>query len=240
MKRKMFVTMGCALALCLFVPAFTFAAEVSLGDIVPSMKRVVRTSEGKDVQVYVEGRAIGKVTGDDLQELVDDFDEDGVGRITVHDVVYADDAKDAVSARAGEAQGPPYVVSEKEHNKKKGKKKESKAKDEFVISVAKGQMVELGYRFSASLSASLSGGYHDYVRLNLAGKITCAISASSIYKGPPERSSENTRLYYIRFMEYSGKYVQYKKWPDGSTTETRSGTFKEPSRYFSVSVDKKI
>ncbi|MBN2444977.1 MAG: hypothetical protein JXJ04_26720 [Spirochaetales bacterium] len=110
------------------------------------------------------------------------------------------------------------------------------AKTSFVCSVAKGETYQLSSTWEQSLSASISGTY--YASFSLSSTIKKTYTKSYTFSGPPESSSYNSRLYYVKFYEHRGNWAQeVKGWPSNHISYY-SGTYKEPSYYASYSVDR--
>lgn len=112
------------------------------------------------------------------------------------------------------------------------------AKSSFVISVAKGQSLEIGYSWSSSLSCSITGGI-DKNSLGITGSITSSFSATQKFDGPSEGSAYNSRSYYVRFYENRGTYTATCRDSSLGTTISYpvSGSYTEPAFYVSYSID---
>lgn len=115
------------------------------------------------------------------------------------------------------------------------------AQTNFVISVAKGQTVAIGYEWSASLSCTITGGV-DKDSLGITGSLSTKYSATQTFSGPPESSTNNTRAYYVKFFENRGTYTATCRDSSLGTTITYpvSGSYTEPSSFTSYSVDSKV
>ena len=107
------------------------------------------------------------------------------------------------------------------------------AKQEFIMSVAKGATKQLSNKVSVSLSATPVDmkGY-----LSLGGTIVKEYDTTQTFEGPSENSPYNSRMYYVKFYEDRGTY--YGRWAtDMGAANTESGTWTSPKYYVEYSVD---
>ena len=121
------------------------------------------------------------------------------------------------------------------------------AKDEFKFSVARGEEVTLTTKYTGSLKGSYSGEVLDSGKLGVDVTITGEYSKGTRYSGPNNDSNYNTREFRMKFYQNVGTYTQtgeicyhyYGTIYDRKDT-TKTGTFKEPTKYLSYSLDKNI
>jgi hypothetical protein len=115
------------------------------------------------------------------------------------------------------------------------------AKTSFVISVAKGQTVAIGYEWSDSLSCTITGGI-DKNSLGITGNISTKYSATQTFSGPSESSAYNSRSYYVKFYENRGTYTAtcHDSLLGTTITYPVSGSYTEPAYFVSYSVDSKV
>lgn len=121
------------------------------------------------------------------------------------------------------------------------------AKDEFKFSVAKGETVTLSTKYTGSLTGSFSGTVYNAADLGVNFTISCTYEKGTQYSGPSEDSIYNSREFRMKFYHNAGSYTQsrlattyYYMNPMSSETQTVTGTFTEPTKYLSYSIDKKI
>lgn len=113
--------------------------------------------------------------------------------------------------------------------------------DHFVISAAKGQTVRLTSTWTKELAASVSGEGGGALSLNAT--VSKTYTKQDEFVGPPESSANNTREYRVRFYADTGTYKGYKYPGAQDFPEMRtyfSGTFVNPLRFASYSIDRKI
>ena len=121
------------------------------------------------------------------------------------------------------------------------------AKDDFKFSVARGESVTLSTDYSGSLSGSFSGEVLDAANLNVSFTITSTYQKGTTYAGPPEDSIYNSREFRMKLYENTGTYVQkgtiynyYMSLLLSTEPISKSGTFTEPTKYLSYSIDRTI
>lgn len=112
--------------------------------------------------------------------------------------------------------------------------------DEFIISVAKGQTVQLDSSITYELKADVSGKAK-ISELGLTASIKKTFTTSVSWSGPPESSSANSREFRIKFYENRGTYTGvYQFGPTGMGFEEVEGTWSEPSKYLQYSIDHRL
>lgn len=128
-----------------------------------------------------------------------------------------------------------------------GRIKEYQKKDDFVISVARGQTKTLSSKYSASIGgsyeASVGGsayGLAANLKNNLNWSIACEISKTVSFSGPDNGSCYNSREYRVRYYERRGTYTYKATGCQSGHTSVMTGTFKEPLRYLEYSIDHKV
>lgn len=111
--------------------------------------------------------------------------------------------------------------------------------DVFVTSVAKGQTTTLQSDWSHTLGCEITGSI-DSVSLGIKDSITKNFSTTVVFSGPLETSNYNSREYRVKFFENQGTYtaLAHDDLPGWIIKVPISGTFTEPSKYASYSVDK--
>lgn len=119
------------------------------------------------------------------------------------------------------------------------------AKDEFKFSVARGEEVTLSTTYTGTLKGSISGSPFDKGEIGAEVTITAQYTKGTKYSGPSESSSYNTREFRMKFYEDRGTWKQVKEAistinQEVIATETKTGSFKKPTRFLSYSVDKNV
>lgn len=116
------------------------------------------------------------------------------------------------------------------------------AKDDLVISVAKGETVYLKKEWTSTVNASVTGG-GTISLLGLNASITAKYSVGHEFKGPPESSPYNSRDFKIKIYADKGTYTAYR-YPVGLDQEPYreyySGNWVNPTSWSSYSVDRRI
>jgi len=125
---------------------------------------------------------------------------------------------------------------------------EREAKDEFKFSVAKGEVVELSVTYKGQLKGSYTGVPISVSELGVSATISGEYKKGTRYSGPLETSDYNSREFRMKFFELYGRYTQTAQKVTylssgiqaSSVDVSESGTYTEPTRYLSYSVDRKI
>lgn len=198
----------------------------------------VAASNGRIIRINVAPTAIADVDEFLIQDLAEQYKNDlTVGSITIHEVGYAQSLEVPEPFASS-----PKIDSKVIYNLKNGKKTQTLSADKFIISVAKGETKKLSKKWSFSLKLNISGSTPFKLNeLGLEAAITYTSDVGTEYQGPPESSKYNSREYRVRYYNHSGTWEQKMYGMDGKTIlDTRKGSFKEPSRYDSYSVDKTI
>ncbi|MMZ64278.1 hypothetical protein D1872_265910 [compost metagenome] len=139
----------------------------------------------------------------------------------------------------------PITYVYKYTNSKSVTEADALSKDEFKFSVARGEEVTLSQTYTGSLKGSISGSPFDKGAIGAEVTITAQYTKGTKYSGPSESSSYNTREFRMKFYEERGTWKQIKEAistinQEVIATETKTGTYKKPTRYLSYSVDKKV
>lgn len=108
-------------------------------------------------------------------------------------------------------------------------------KDDFIISVAKGETATLTKTYNGSVSQSISGSYYS-LDAELKGTVSCTYSMTKVWNGPSESSSYNSREFRVKYLGDKYSYTQ-KRCLDGYVSGTKSGTVTIPTKYASYSID---
>lgn len=125
--------------------------------------------------------------------------------------------------------------------------------DYFVTSVAKGEEYILEKEWSVSVSGSYEGSVFDEDKLGINAGVDIKYMQKKSFSGPDEGSIYNSREYRVKVIGEYGTYEQtadiysYESslpitllFPFYEYTESRTGTYLVPKRYFSYSIDHKI
>lgn len=113
-------------------------------------------------------------------------------------------------------------------------------KNEFIISVAKGQTIQLSSTTTFSLEANVSGKA-SVADLGLKSSISQTFTTSMTWTGPEANSTANSREYRIKFYENQGTYTAVRQFgPTGMGFEEISGTWSEPVKYLQYSIDHRV
>lgn len=118
-------------------------------------------------------------------------------------------------------------------------------KKEFKFSVAKGQSVTIKKRFTTSFSGTANGDPLEIGKLGLTLKVEGMFEVGTTYNGPAENSQFNSRSFFIDIYGETGNYTQTRTkttlieggQPIGTVTETRQGTYKNPTTWRAYSAD---
>lgn len=199
---------------------------------------IVQNDNGEDVTVTIKEDAI-EVTNQEINSILDDYPD--ASNINICEIGYSEEEV----GRAPTAWNPPLLHTDKIETEKTITVPERVVKDEFIISVARGETDKLSTSWSYTISSSINGEVFDKAKLNLSGSITASYTKEYVFTGPPESSSKNCREYRVKFYREDGKYIQRHLvyyWPSGELygIESHGGTFKNPTKYLKYSVDKKI
>ena len=109
-------------------------------------------------------------------------------------------------------------------------------RDDFVISVARGEEKTLSKRFSATVKSSISGSYYS-LNSQLSSSLKATFEITQKWKGPD--SPYNSTEYRVKFYAQKYNYEQ-DRCLDGYVSGTKKGTVIKPTRYLSYSIDRKV
>lgn len=128
-----------------------------------------------------------------------------------------------------------------ENGPKKKSGNEYKAKDIFVLSVAKGQSITLKKSITNSINISMEGGVAFDATTAKAGmktSIKSIYSKSATYDSKDMAKGKNSREFRTRFYKQKYKRTQYKKRKlTHKTIDTTQVTYGVPTKYANYSVD---
>ena len=108
---------------------------------------------------------------------------------------------------------------------------------DHLTSAAKGQTVTLGYNYSYTVTASVSGSFYDKLTLGLNGEIKVTYSRTDTFTGPPEGSPYNSRSFGVKYYINTGAYMSFV-YLNGGILSANLHTFSEPAYHDSYSTDK--
>ncbi|GEM_PF-3746284 len=222
----------------------------------------VNAKNGKNKIVNIDKSLLGKITNKDVIDLAMDYiNQDDIQQINIDSIVNADETNNPgilykssknlrLSPQNNSSEIQPqawydfyddYGYTDYYYNKTGSSRTQYTKADKFVISCAKGQTVQLSSTWSYTIAASVSGTTGCFTA-GLSASITAQYSTSITFSGPPESSSCNTREFRCKFIEYRGTCNEWWFWwPSGDiSSQSESGTFKEPLKTVSYSLDKTV
>lgn len=207
----------------------------------PASANEIQTSYNSNIVVNPNGLSIP-------QELIQDLIESNpdAGLITIYDYSEVPSVQDRTiqSYESPSALLPPTYVY-RYTTSKSVTQPDALVKDEFKFSVARGEKVTLSQTYTGSLKGSISGSPWDKGAIGAEITITAQYYKGTIYSGPPESSSYNTREFRMKFYEERGTWKQIREAistinQEVIATETKTGSYNKPTRYLSYSIDKTI
>lgn len=190
----------------------------------------VVSSNGRTVNFTIEPNIQENVSTEELISIADsNVNSDN---ITIIDVGYAlPEISKNISQKSVQANVPIIVASPPVKNYTSYNNFQS---DRFMASCARGETKTITQKIDASLSSNISGDT-PVGSLGITSSITYTITVGTVLTGPSESSSYNTREYRCKFYQNKGNWGQVVN-IDGWDF-SRSGTFTEPSKYISYSID---
>lgn len=212
----------------------------------------VQAQSGNDEQpqIIIEQGA-EDVPNDIIEDLIRDNPDVGVIRLINYDYIPEETYNDNYNFPSKDARilDPIgyYTTIENISTRKTVETYNQVAKDEFNFSVARGEEVTLTTKYTGSLKGSYSGEVLDSSKIGVDITVTGEYSKGTRYYGPNNDSKYNTREFRMKFYQNVGTYTQtgeicyhyYGTIYDRKDT-TKTGTFKEPTKYLSYSIDKSI
>ena len=241
-SRHLFLTMSIGILMCFSICVTASAQTINPDEEIHQTKIKMKNKWGEDVDVFFANTNTG-ATYNDVQDIIDDdpnalsFTIYEVGKIEAGEDSYAE-AEDP-STRSW---SPPIGSTHKYETTKTVTVPSRVVRDDFVISVAKGQTTTLKKEYSGTLTGSISGNYFNKAKLGIKLSITCKYSTTHKFTGPTTANA-NSREYRVKFFREDGKYIQkdYCYKPNGSLYGIRShgGTYQEAIKYASYSKDYK-
>ncbi|MCD8020865.1 MAG: hypothetical protein LUF92_15220 [Clostridiales bacterium] len=198
------------------------------------------------MDVYFANANTG-ATYNDVQSIINDEDDTDVVSYTIYEVVEPDSEENGVTQETDtystNSWDPPVGSTHKYETTKTVTKSSYVAKDEFVISVVKGETAKLTEKYKGTLTGSISGKYFKKSKLGIKLSISCVYSTEYTFTGPTS-GKVNSREYRVKYYRKDGEYVQrdYCYKPNGKLygIRFRKGTYKEPVKYAMYSKDHKL
>lgn len=108
-------------------------------------------------------------------------------------------------------------------------------KDDFIISVAKGETSQLSVEYNVTVDQKISGSYYT-LSAELKSSVTAKFLISKIWTGPSEGSGYNSREFRVKYYGNKYNYVQ-QRLLDGYVSGTKEGKVTKPTKYLSYSID---
>lgn len=227
LKNLMLGLISCSISLMFF--STTFAQ---------SNDRVITSKTGTTVTFTVAPNVNEKLAVKEMQALADA--NPNAGHITIQEIGFVDSEQQPLSLSQKSITISPmghWLIDYVEDPVISYTSKNVFESDRFVDSCAKGETKTVKYELTESLKLDYSGDL--YGSLGLKGSITYVIEKGKELVGPPEGSLYNTREFRVKFYENKGTWSQKTHLHDGRVF-TETGTFTEPNRYVSYSIDRVI
>lgn len=225
----------------LFLCLTLLLCNVAMASAESNQKLQIRNSKGKIVNFTIEPNSKGKFTMDELYSIANSNTD--TDNITIHEIGYADKKGIELSSISSNISSsisiksiPIYVPGS---TVTKVTKKNVLESDRFIESCAKGETLTIQKTIKESLNLDLSGDLR-YGKMGLNGSVEYTLKKGKKLVGPPESSEKNCREYRCKFFENHGTWTQIWTHSNPTRPVVHSGTFKEPSKYYSYSKDIKI
>lgn len=240
--KKLINLLSLTLLCSTLLASTALAAETRNGDAeIHQAYLRMENKYGNEVDVYFDNSNTG-ATYNDVQQIIDSH-PDSVS-FTIYEVGVSDDAKDSlpdIRDLSAPYNWAPPVGSTHQYTTEKTITTPSRVvRDDFVISVAKGETVSLGHEYTGTLEGQINGEYFNKSKLGIKLSVTCKYSATKTFTCP-DSAKGNSREFRVKFYQADGTYIQkdtcYK--PDGSLygIRTHGGDYKEAVKYSSYSID---
>lgn len=213
---------------------------------------IIKNTFGKNIHVNINDSILGKLTLNEILEIVNDIKEDNA-LVTINNTGYANNATfkesnpaDNLSTTSPEnnlVRQTTYTTYPIVHIFK-ATSATKLAEDDFIVSVARGQTVtistQLEFGIDVSYTPSLESSFSalDIVTVqsaiegSISAHLTLTVFASTTFSGPSESSSYNTRTFRVKFYH---RIRDYKSTDILGEVTYRS--FWEPMYYVQYSVD---
>lgn len=240
--KHLFLTMIIGILLCNSICVTASAKTLNPDEEIHQSKITMKNKWGEDVDVFFANTDTG-ATYKDVQNIIDD--DPNALSFTVYEVGGIEDREDSYPETENPSTrswSPPIGSTHKYKTTKTVTVPSRVIRDDFVISVAKGQTTTLKKEYSGTLTGSISGQYFNKANLGIKLSVTCKYSISHKFTGPTAANA-NSREYRVKFFREDGNYVQkdYCYKPNGSLYGIRShgGDYQEAVKYASYSKDYK-
>lgn len=201
---------------------------------------IIKNKDGREVTVLFADSNTG-ATYRDVQCIVND--DPDISQFTIYRVGNDESAGDSFfnyPISIARIWSPPLGSTHKYETVKTVTVPSRVVKDDFVISVAKGQTVTLKSEYTGTLTGSISGDYFSKSNLGINLSVTCKYSTSYKFTGPTS-GNYNSREYRVKYFREDGNYIQkdYCYKPTGDLYGIRScgGAYQEAVKYAAYSKD---
>lgn len=244
MKKSRFVFLSVIIGVlfCTSICVTAFAQEPNPNEEIHQNKVTMKNKWGREVEVLFANTDTG-ATYSDVQSIIDD--DPNALSFTIYEVGKIENGEDPYPEEKDpntRSWSPPIGSTHKYETTKTVTVPSRAVRDDFVISVAKGQTTTLKKEYSGTLTGSISGQYFNKAKLGIKLSVTCKYSVTHKFTGPTAANA-NSREYRVKYFREDGKYVQkdYCYKPDGYLYGIRShgGTYQEAVKYASYSKDYK-
>lgn len=227
------------------IPMSAKAEETTIPNLdeeIHQLQITMKNKFGQEVTVFFANTNTG-ATYRDVQCIIDDDPETSV--FTIYEV--GEDESDIDSYPetmdpATRVWSPPLGSTHKYKTEKTITTPSRVVRDDFVISVAKGQTTTLKKEYVGTLTGSINGKYFNKANLGIKLSITCRFSVKHKFTGPTS-GKYNSREYRVKYFREDGKYIQkdycYKLSGALYGIRTHGGTYQETVKYASYSKDSK-
>ena len=242
-KRNLFFSMIIGIFMCFSICWTASAQALNSNEEIHQDKIKMKNKWGEEVDVFFANTNIG-ATYNDVQNIIDDASD--ALAVTIYEVGGIETTEESISEGKNpslRSWSPPIGSTHKYVTTKTVTVPSRAVRDDFVISVAKGQTIILNKEYSGTLTGNISGKYFNKAKLGIKLSVTCKYSATSKFTGPKSSDTANSREYRVRYYREDGKYIQedYCYKPNGKLYGIRShgGTYQEAVKYAKYSIDRK-
>lgn len=191
----------------------------------------VLSTDGRTVNFSINSSLKGQISTEELTSIADSNND--TDNITILNVGYAFPTTKPIKSTDSETLSTLLTLISPPIKSYTGY--DILESDRFMASCAKGEKKIVSKTISAKLSPSVSGTILDFT-LGLNGEISYSITEGTELTGPSESSPYNSREYRCKFYQNKGKWTQLII--INGIDLSQSGTFTEPSKYISYSIDK--
>lgn len=241
--KYFFFSLVTGLLLCFSASSMVSAQTLSSDYKIHQDKLTLKNKWGTNVDIFFANLNTG-ATYNDIKDIINE--DPNALSYTIYEVSDVKNSGSSPSTNitlAPKAWNPPLGSTHKYETTKTVTVASRAVKDDFVISVAKGQTVTLKNEYSGTLKGSISGNYFNKANLGINLSVTCKYSVTYKFTGPTS-SNANSREYRVKYFREDGNYVQkdYCYESNGNLYGVRShgGTYQEAVKYMSYSKDYKL